>query len=103
MAALAWRGSKGASVGKIVPPIHFLFLTRSKNVRLYYLDAYSRIVEYASLACATAATCKWFRNTYFAVTSSGGLSAVWMGDYDGLRLFYLTSNNVVAIQQWARR
>ena len=58
------------------------------------------MVEFASLACTTTAPCKWFRNTYFTATSSGGLSAVWMGDYDGLRLFYLNSNSVVTIQQW---
>ena len=69
-------------------------------MRLYYLDASNRVVEMACNSCGPTAPCVWHRQTYFTATSSGGLSVVYMGSYDGIRVFITNSNGVVSILQW---
>ncbi|KAL8924355.1 MAG: hypothetical protein Q9208_004137 [Pyrenodesmia sp. 3 TL-2023] len=83
LAAISRPGTNGAS-----------------NVRLYYLDATNRVVELACNTCGPSAPCVWHRQTYFTSTSSGGLSVVWMGYADGIRVFITTSTGGLSILQW---
>ncbi|KAL8760229.1 MAG: hypothetical protein Q9184_003400 [Pyrenodesmia sp. 2 TL-2023] len=72
----------------------------TSNVRLYYLDATNLVVELACNTCGPSAPCVWHRQTYFTSTSSGGLSVVWMGYADGIRVFIITSAGGLSILQW---
>ncbi|KAL8901473.1 MAG: hypothetical protein Q9207_005184 [Kuettlingeria erythrocarpa] len=92
LAAISRPGTNGTSISD---PRIFI-----QNVRLYYLDATNRVVELACNTCGPSAPCVWNRQTYFTSTSSGGLSVVWMGYADGIRVFITTSTGGLSILQW---
>ncbi|KAL9608856.1 MAG: hypothetical protein Q9167_006321 [Letrouitia subvulpina] len=78
--------------------IAFQFQTGVTELRVYYLDESNRIVEFAT-SFSLSSSPSWYLGKYFSTTSTGGLTAVWLGS-EGIRLYCIDEDNSVAQHVW---
>ncbi|KAL9599861.1 MAG: hypothetical protein Q9219_003555 [cf. Caloplaca sp. 3 TL-2023] len=67
--------------------------------RLYYLNAYNRIVEYGA-TCKVSSSCSWSRTYSFTYASGGGLSASYVPALDSIKIYYPASGYLMQLV-WA--